>query len=675
MSSDSDSEEIRVPKRTRRDQEFEDIEDFLNDLSDMERSWKVQNTSEIPSVEDVWKMLNEKFQLQDLRGDEVMAIVNADKEKAHSLYQSSISTHASQGDVMDELYTYHSESGLEDGLEDYDHSLVIKRVTRLLKVVDTGRRVVENTMLLQHSIVTAERYPGKDIKDVFSNIMYDTCNLGGESETKGEESLRDHQELLIYLLNQICVYQYRRVEDGMYVQIYHNNHATHAWKHASTIRDFIQSSCQKETRGEFWRKLTSKLNVAAGIEDHLIKCHDCQFPDLGVDRHVFSFTNGVFICNNKDAAGKYAPKFHSYANGDIPHNVVSSKFHEVLFPEELCKVYAEDDKSFMEIPTPELTDMLDFQKLSVDMQLWLFVFIGRMMWNVKEGDDWQIMPFLKGVAGSGKSTIIYDVINRFYCAEDVFMVGNNCERKFGLQNCMKMNGSLKLICLMPEVKQDFGMEQGDWQQCVSGERISVNRKHRNTSTVTFDMPIFAAGNQMIGYDDNSNSVARRVPVIKFNIPVGARQDGDKPKKLHAELPHILLKSALAYAWASNNHGRKNVWNVLPDEFKEEKKLLVESQHPLVNYMASGKLVFDVNLYCPQKLFVVHFKQHVQDNCLSKFKWNSDFYETAFAESNIVIERNKTKLYDNKAATGTFLMGVDILDSDTTPMQRQLAADM
>ena len=68
-----------------------------------------------------------------------------------------------------------------------------------------------------------------------------------------------------------------------------------------------------------------------------------------------------------------------------------------------------------------------------------------------------------------------------------------------------------------------------------------------TVTERFKLPMFAAGNQMVGYDDNSNSVARRVPVIKFNYPVGTQQDGDKPAKLRGELAHIILKCVFAYA--------------------------------------------------------------------------------------------------------------------------------
>ena len=234
---------------------------------------------------------------------------------------------------------------------------------------------------------------------------------------------------------------------------------------------------------------------------------------------------------------------------------------------------------------------------------------------------------------------------------------------------MRGDGKLKYMCIMPEVKQDFGMEQADWQQAVSGERIPINRKHMTTVTEKFRLPMFAAGNQMIGYDDNSNSVARRVPVIKFNKPVGRRQDGGKPQKLHNELAHIIPKCVFAYADAVNRYGRSQIWEHLPQQFKDERNLLVQSQHPLMHYLHSGKVSLQPYLYIPMKTFNQHFKNHVNECCLAKFQWNSDFYELPFTENKITIVKNQKLYYDGKRVHGTFLKGIDIYDGDSTPVER------
>ena len=40
-----------------------------------------------------------------------------------------------------------------------------------------------------------------------------------------------------------------------------------------------------------------------------------------------------------------------------------------------------------------------------DVQRWLYVLVGRLLFPVGQHDDWQVIPFLKGTAGTGKSSI------------------------------------------------------------------------------------------------------------------------------------------------------------------------------------------------------------------------------------------------------------------------------
>ena len=651
----------------------EDIDELLTMISEEESFWEcVSDTS--PDVLDMWNVLNDRFDLQNPDTDVVIKGFMTQKDKTTSLYYDAVRCGAVDQVTMDEAHTYHEERGNDVGLEEYSSSDVIRRIERLLRISDNAQHVIESSINFRNAMEKSFTASGQRAEEMFSCITYNKQNLSSEGDEK-DAALKDHQDLILYLLNEICIYGYRRVESDMYKQIFLNGLPTHAWTKECSIQNFIHKNCQKETRGKFWKKLTNKLGTAQSLEDHLVKCVDCQFPDLVQDRHVMSFRNGLFVANHVSEGSMLLPKFFSYQDDNIQPSLVSTIYHEQDFPFEYLTGLSQPtdiSKEFiMMIETPELTDILTFQRLSADVQLWVFIFIGRMIFDTNERDNWQVMPFLKGVAGSGKSTIIYDVISKFYNPEEVFMVSNNCEKKFGLQNCLKTNGNMKAICLMPEVKNDFAMEQGDWQQAVSGERIPINRKHCTTITQKFIMPMFAAGNQMIGYDDNSNSVARRVPVIKFNYPVGARQDGEKPKKLAKELGSIILKATLAYAWASNNHGMQNIWNVLPVEFRNEKKILIESQHALMNFLNSGKVLFGAELYCPQKVFIGHFKSHVQDNCLSKFRWCTDFYEQAFAESKITIVKSSKKVYDGKSIHGTFFMSIDIVDGDSSPVQRFL----
>lgn len=66
----------------------------------------------------------------------------------------------------------------------------------------------------------------------------------------------------------------------------------------------------------------------------------------------------------------------------------------------------------------------------------------------------QVIAFLKGIAGAGKSTLINDVAGRFYEQIDVGNLSNNCERQFGISSFAD-----KLMFVGAEIKGDFRIDQ------------------------------------------------------------------------------------------------------------------------------------------------------------------------------------------------------------------------
>ena len=71
----------------------------------------------------------------------------------------------------------------------------------------------------------------------------------------------------------------------------------------------------------------------------------------------------------------------------------------------------------------------------------------------------QVIPYLKGIAGAGKSTIINDIAGRFYEQIDVGSISNNVERQFGISSFCD-----KSVWVAPEIKSDFRIDQ-------AGERL------------------------------------------------------------------------------------------------------------------------------------------------------------------------------------------------------------
>ena len=79
-----------------------------------------------------------------------------------------------------------------------------------------------------------------------------------------------------------------------------------------------------------------------------------------------------------------------------------------------------------------------------------------------------MIPYLKGAASSGKSTLLTRVCRSLYEPADVGVLSNNVERKFGLSALYD-----KLIFIGPEIKSDIALEQAEFQSMVSGETVQV----------------------------------------------------------------------------------------------------------------------------------------------------------------------------------------------------------
>lgn len=123
-----------------------------------------------------------------------------------------------------------------------------------------------------------------------------------------------------------------------------------------------------------------------------------------------------------------------------------------------------DDDPMDVLTTPEVDKILDDQRLTKETKRWVYILLGRLLYEVGEYDNWQVLLFFKGVAGSGKSTLA-KLMRRVFPPSHVATLSSNVEPKFGLAPLYD-----KYLIICSEVKKDFGMNQGDLQSAVSGER-------------------------------------------------------------------------------------------------------------------------------------------------------------------------------------------------------------
>jgi len=483
----------------------------------------------------------------------------------------------------------------------------------------------------------------------FNRINNPTLAIdNNDSSLKDDESNTPYQKLLLFLLHQAYDEGYRRYRDQCCIEIRN----TRAWKPVKEIKDFVYDTTQKEDNPDMWKNLTSRGGLVSDVVRHLTNCKDFQFPEIKKDRHTWSFANGLLVGKDWNADyQKYQIKFYPYNSRDfreLDPTLVSCKYFDLPFDpyEEIVDWY--------DIPTPHMQRVLDYQRFDIDVCKWMYVFCGRLCFEVNELDGWQVIPFLKGIARSGKSTLITKVCKLFYECEDVATLSNNIEKKFGLQSIYR-----GFMFISPEIKGDLQLEQAEFQSLVSGEDVSVARKNETALSMQWKTPGILGGNEVPNWKDNSGSILRRLATWNFGRQV-ADADPHLDQKLEQEIPAILCKCLRAYLDYAHKYADKDIWNVLPKYFKTVQSQIATVTNALQHFLCSEKFKFGPDMFIPQTLFIARFNEHCKQNNLGTHRFNQDFYAGPFSAKELEV-RVDSKIYNGSAySTQPFIFGLDFV---------------
>jgi hypothetical protein len=458
------------------------------------------------------------------------------------------------------------------------------------------------------------------------------------------------QELLLFLLNELNVKRYKRYKGQCVREIRTpSGKSTRAWEPVCDIAKFIYLNTDKDDKYKMWKNMTSKGSCVKETITYLETAVDRQFPDVKKNRHVWSFKNGLLVGKYWNGT-QYETRFFDYDSAEfdtLDPTIVACKYFDKDFVDY-------DGDNWYDIPTPTFQSIMDYQKLPEDAKKWLYVFCGRMCFDVNDMDTWQVIPFLKGIAGSGKSKVV-NFCAKFYDPDDVRVLSNNVEKKFGLESIMD-----GFMFISPEIKADIALEQAEFQSLVSGEDMSIARKYKNSMYIKWKVPGMLAGNEQPGWRDNSGSILRRIMTWKFSKKVAEEHvDPKLETKLDAELPCILLKCLRAYLEYAQKYSDRDIWSVVPKYFKTIRDEVAMITSVLQNFLASDKLAFSPDLFVPRDVFVREFFKHCEENNLGRPKFTTDFYAGPFSSREIDV-RHVTMTYKGRSYTNQeFIFGVDI----------------
>jgi phage/plasmid-associated DNA primase len=309
---------------------------------------------------------------------------------------------------------------------------------------------------------------------------------------------------------------------------------------------------------------------------------------------------------------------------------------------------------------PNFKKILDYQEFPTEVQMFLCIFMGRTAFKIGDIDNWQAVMFLLGQAGTGKSTILTKILQKWYDECDVGIISNNIEKKYGLKP-----HAGKFMVIAPEIKDDFCMEQTDWQLICEGGRNTFAEKYKNAESVTWTAHLSMGGNQLPKYKNNSESVSRRTVVWNFWKKV-MNSDTQLDKKLDKEIPTIMKLCISGYLWAVNKYGEKGIWSILPKYFHDNKTEMEQTTNSLQNFLSSGKVELTKTVYVPEKVFKQAFNEHCRENNLQKEQFTSDYYSGIFTNNSISIKKGIRKKYpanSDQFVHGTYFIGVDVINNN------------
>jgi hypothetical protein len=298
---------------------------------------------------------------------------------------------------------------------------------------------------------------------------------------------------------------------------------------------------------------------------------DCPFVS-GPDRSLISFKNGVYVL----------PEDRFVAND-------STEAAGFKASHRIARHHLETDFTGS-TETPLFDKLVTYQVEDPDVYKWLLVLLGRLQYRVGELDNWQVMLYVYGLAGTRKSTAL-QIYSKAFRPGAVEYLSSNTEDMFGLQKLASTRIEA-IMCL--DVPSDLPttkvLWQDLWQQLVGGEEVNVPRKNGLARSERILCPMAVAGNKFLDYKDSNRNVSRRVAALRYQRYLPAdMQDGNIESTVVAqELPAIILRCNRMYLEQARSSGKRGIWDLLPAYYREIKHTAAQSVNPLRKFLSAPR---------------------------------------------------------------------------------------
>lgn len=494
------------------------------------------------------------------------------------------------------------------------------------------------------------------------------------------------QQLLLFYLSRTREMAYRKkgttcfkprlTDTGVY---------THSFVTVCEIDDFVYSAIfPKEHYMEQWKWFSDKPGNAKAASAFLEKVWDSDFPFLNRNKHILAFRNGLYFVDRE--------MFIPFGDPSITNDMVASNYFNVDFEDEryeqilktctCCNKKApplepdvasagEEEKvemdeakeeckcedNPMKLPTPTIDSIFIHQGLEEDAMMWIYGMVGRLFFDVGALDNWQILLFVVGVAATGKSSFLR-IIEYLFDPSEVGIFNNNVEPNYPLQGIVD-----KQIFLAFDIYEGFRLDQYVAQSMISGEPISVAQKFKQPKMVTWKSSGVFAGNGIMKWNNNGDSVARRFMIVPFKRQV-KKGDPRLLEKMKSEVAVFLKKCVMAYHSLVERHGTTPIWSALPEVFRETRRGLQKQTHPLESFITSTKVKTGYGLELPWSVFEKAYQDFCAQQKILPPRLEEEFYGNVFQSYGLTIEENAARTYGTSGEIWEerFLCGVDLSEN-------------
>lgn len=488
-----------------------------------------------------------------------------------------------------------------------------------------------------------------------------------ESSSLVMDQLGPVQKLILFLLDGARREGYRKLGTEVYKPHFNSRgQFTHSFVHTMSMEDFVNASVQpRDLHSEQWQALTRNGGALGAVVNYLRTCQDPEFPTLVRSRYLLAFRTGVFNVGTN--------KFYGFNDGlhHIPDDWVAAKYHDCDFNDEDFSVALNaSGGDFMALKTPDVDLIFAAQKFTEQQVRWAWVMMGRMFHPVGELDNWQVQPFFKGNAQTGKSTLLR-IVQQFYECVDVGIMTDQIEQNFGLEGIFE-----RFLYLGMDISRSWKIPQTLWQSMVSGEGVSIGRKNKVAKSMDWKVPGMCSGNNVPNFRDNAGSVSRRWVTFEFHSLVTAADPRLFDKIIARELATIIKKASLAYLEAVFHNGQKDIWSVLPQEFINAQNAVRRATDPLEMFLTE-KVRMGAHLSCTMRRFEEFYKEFCREKGFSKNATiDADTYRATFQRHNIQVNERDTTSENNMIQVGVTIVGFELLDDVSAgppPVLRPVAA--